>query len=62
MHKKDVNDVIHQGDELSEGGHLRKNLGAEDILGFRIVSGTGIFASTGFTPSDWRRRRMRGRP
>lgn len=49
LRKKDVNDVIHQNDEPSEGGHLRKNLGARDLIGFGIgiVIGTGIFTLTG---------------
>jgi APA family basic amino acid/polyamine antiporter len=47
---KDVDTVIHQNDEGSEGAHgLAKRLTARDLMGFGIgiVIGTGIFVLTG---------------
>lgn len=54
LRKKDVNDVIHQNDEPGEGGQLRKNLGARDLIGFGIgiVIGTGIFTLTGLEAKE----------
>lgn len=54
LRKKDVNDVIHQNDEPSEGGQLRKSLGARDLIGFGIgiVIGTGIFTLTGLEAKE----------
>src|SRR3954447_4472825 len=49
LRTKDVDTVIHQNDEGSEGSHLAKRLKARDLMGFGIgiVIGTGIFVLTG---------------
>lgn len=54
LRKKDVNDVIHQNDDADESRHLRKNLGAKDLIGFGIgiVIGTGIFTLTGLEAKE----------
>jgi APA family basic amino acid/polyamine antiporter len=46
---KDVQTVIHQNDEGTDGGGLAKRLSARDLMGFGIgiVIGTGIFVLTG---------------
>ncbi|MCL3839141.1 APC family permease [Aeromicrobium duanguangcaii] len=59
LRKKNVDDVIHQNDEVpgdaDEGhGRLKKNLSAIDLIGFGIgiVIGTGIFTLTGLQAKE----------
>ncbi|SKB03536.1 APC family permease [Aeromicrobium choanae] len=59
LRKKNVDDVIHQNDELPEGaaeehGRLKKHLGPIDLIGFGIgiVIGTGIFTLTGLQAKE----------
>lgn len=56
MRTKDVDTVLHQGDQGDEPGHagLRKRLSARDLMGFGIgiVIGTGIFTLTGVQAKD----------
>jgi APA family basic amino acid/polyamine antiporter len=49
MRTKNVDTVLHQGDDNSDHAHLQKRLKARDLMGFGIgiVIGTGIFTLTG---------------
>lgn len=54
LRKKSVDDVINQNAEGDAKEHLRKNLGAKDLIGFGIgiVIGTGIFTLTGLEAKE----------